>query len=116
MVRLEREGESCAIASPVWHELLFGTRRLPRGKRREALEAYLSEVVRPSFPILPYDEEAAGWHALERARLEKQGRPAPHVDGQIAAIAFANGLQLVTRNVKDFSRFRGLNVADWAKG
>ena len=114
--RLEREGESCAIASQVWHELLFGARRLPRGKRREALEAYLSEVIRPSFPILPYGEEAAGWHALERARLEKQGRPAPHVDGQIAAIAFANGLQLVTRNVKDFSRYRGLNVVDWTKG
>ena len=113
--RLEVHGHESAIAAPVWHELTYGCRRLPRGKRRDALDSYLHEVVQASFPILAYDEAAATWHGHERARLEALGRPAPFVDGQIAAIAHANGLALITLNVKDFARFKELDVADWSK-
>jgi tRNA(fMet)-specific endonuclease VapC len=66
-----------------------------RALRKDALKAYLRDVVQASFAILPYDEAAAGWHGAERARLEGSGRPAPYVDGQIAAIAHVNGLVLV---------------------
>jgi tRNA(fMet)-specific endonuclease VapC len=112
---LEAHAASSAIASPVWHELLFGCRRLPRGKRRSALEAYLEEVVRATLPILPYDEPAAAWHAAERARLEAAGKAAPFVDGQIAAIAATRELTLATANVADFRSFRGLTVVDWSR-
>lgn len=78
------------------NELHFGVRRLARGKRRSSLEAFLEEVVRPTLPILPYDERAAEWHGEERARLERTGRMAPFVDGQIAAIAVTSGIPLVT--------------------
>ena len=113
--RLREHGPECAIAAPVWHELTYGCRRLPKGKRRAALEAYLHEVVHGSFPILPYDEPAATWHGGERARLEALGRPAPFVDGQIAAIAHVHGLVLATTNDKDFARFKGLKVENWSK-
>ena len=113
--RLERRGHECAIAAPVWHELTYGCRRLPSGKRRTALETYLNEVVQTSFPILPYDESAATWHGTERARLDALGRPAPYVDGQIAAIAQTRGLVLVTVNTKDFVPFKGLQTEDWSK-
>src|SRR5258705_5449950 len=93
--RLKRDGHECAIAAPVWHELQYGCRRLPSGKRRTALETYLRDVVQASFPILPYDEVAAAWHGQERARLESMGHPAPYVDGQIASIAYVHGLVLV---------------------
>jgi tRNA(fMet)-specific endonuclease VapC len=99
----------------VWHELTYGCQRLPRGKRRAALEAYLRDVVRVSFPNLPYDEAAATWHGKERARLEALGQPTPFVDGQIAAIAHVHGLVLVTTNDKDFVRFEGLKVENWSK-
>lgn len=111
--KLKEEAPNCAIAAPVWHELMYGVSRLPRGKRRAVLEAYLSEVVQGAFPVLPYDEGAAAWHAGERARLEKLGKTAAFVDGQIAAIAFVNGLQVVTENTKDFRRFKGVGVANW---
>lgn len=111
--RLKEEAHQCAIAAPIWHELVFGVKRMSRGKRRNELQTYLNEVVQASFPILPYDEAAASWHGEERARLEKLGKPAPFVDGQIAAIAFVNGLQLVTNNAKDFRRFKGLGVVSW---
>jgi tRNA(fMet)-specific endonuclease VapC len=99
----------------VWHELTYGCKRLPRGKRREAIETYLQDVVLASFPVLAYDEDAAHWHGIERARLEGLGRPAPFVDGQIAAIAYVNELTLVTVNVKDFARFKGVHVENWSK-
>ena len=51
----------------------------------------------------------------ERARLEEMGRPAPFVDGQIAAIAHVNGLVVATMNDKDFVRFKGLRVENWSK-
>lgn len=113
--RLGEHGFECAIAAPVWHELQYGCRRLPAGKRRAALESYLRDVVRASFPVLPYDETAASWHACERARLEALGRPAPFVDGQIAAIAHANDLVLVTVNTRDFRFYKGITVEDWSR-
>ena len=112
---LEKHGPECAIAAPVWHELTYGCRRLSKGKRRTALEAYLRDVVHGSFPILPYDEPAATWHGEERARLEAMGRPAPFVDGQVAAIAHVHGLVVATTNDKDFVRFKGLRVENWSK-
>jgi tRNA(fMet)-specific endonuclease VapC len=113
--RLERDGSACALAAPIWHELVYGVSRLPTGARREGLERYLRDVVEPSFPILPYDERAAAWHGRERARLERAGKTPPFVDGQIAAIAHAHGLTLVTTNGKDFASFRGLRVVDWTR-
>ena len=113
--RLKMYGPACAISAPVWHELTYGCRRLPVGKRRVALEAYLEHVIRQSFPILPYDEAAATWHGHERARLEALGQPAPYIDGQIAAIACGHKLVLVTANTKDFARFKGLKVEDWTR-
>ena len=112
--RLDERGQECAIAAPVWHELTYGATRLPKGRRRAALETYLHDVVEASFPILSYDAVAAAWHGRERARLEGMGRPAPYVDGQIAAIAHANDLVVVTVNVKDFRRFKDLEVENWS--
>jgi tRNA(fMet)-specific endonuclease VapC len=113
--KLEALGHECAIAAPVWNELTYGCHRLPRGKRRQALETYLEHVVLASFPVLAYDAAAARWHGIERARLEARGKPAPFVDGQIAAIARVNELTLVTVNVKDFARFKDVDVENWSK-
>lgn len=112
---LEEHGHECAVAAPVWHELTYGCQRLPRGKRRDAIETYLQDVVLASFPVLAYDEDAAHWHGIERARLDGLGKPAPFADGQIAAIAYVNELTLVTVNVKDFARFKGVDVVNWSK-
>lgn len=110
---LEVHDGELATCSVVWHELRYGAARLPAGKRRQAIEAYLEEAVRRALPILPYDEQAAEWHGAERARLEKRGRPPAAADGQIAAIASVHDLVVVTANVRDFRRFRGLTVESW---
>lgn len=113
--KLEQHGVHCAIGAPVWNELIYGCGRLPEGKRKSALEEYLHDVVRRSFPILPYDEAAAESHGMERARLEARGKTPPFVDGQIAAIARGNRLTLVTANTEDFLCFDDLEIADWTK-
>ncbi len=110
----DHDGE-LATCSVVWHELSFGAARLAASKKRSAIEAYLEEVVRSVLPILPYDQEAATWHARERTRLSKRGRPPSAADGQIAAIASVNDLIVVTANVKDFRRFKDLVVEDWSR-
>lgn len=110
LARLQEHGGECAICAPVWHELQFGVRRLPRGKRRAGLASFLEEVVRATLPILPYDERAAARHREERARLERAGKSAPFVDGQIAAIGVTCGLPLITANPSDFKFFKGLVV------
>ena len=110
---LRRHEGELAIPSIVWHELQFGCLRLPKSRRRPAIEHYLQDVILASLPILDYDRAAAEWHALERARLAAVGRTPPFIDGQIAAIARVNDLALVTSNRADFAGFRGLRLATW---
>ncbi|HYQ27649.1 MAG TPA: hypothetical protein VER04_10525, partial [Polyangiaceae bacterium] len=61
LAKLAEHGGECAISAQVWHELRYGVGRLPRGKRRDVLEAFLRDVVYPTLPILAYDEQAAEW-------------------------------------------------------
>lgn len=108
----EHRGE-LATAAPVWNELLYGMDRLPPSRKRSNIQDYLFGTVFPNTPILPYDREAAEWHAFERARLAAMGRPVPFSDGQIAAVAAVRGLVLVTSNRFDFEPFEGLDLVDW---
>ena len=113
LARLRMHQGQLATATVVLHELAFGVELLPEGAKRAHLSRWLHEAQRSDLELLAYDEQAALWHARERARLQLAGRPAPFVDGQIAAIAATNDLTLVTRNVRDFQRFDGLRVTDW---
>ena len=113
MERLRRRHDELATAAIVWHELWFGCQRLPDSTRRQAIEEYLTLVIAPSLPILPYDERAAEWHAAERARLTRAGKTPAFADGQIAAIARTNDLILVTFNRADYADFQDLALEDW---
>lgn len=113
MRRMQEYEGQIAIASVVWHELLYGCRRLSESKRREVIEQYLFDVVLPTIPILPYDTPAAQWHAGERARLMRLGQPPSFADGQIAATAAVNDLILVTANTADFANFDSLLIENW---
>jgi tRNA(fMet)-specific endonuclease VapC len=111
--RLIQLAGDLAISSVTWHELWFGTERLPTGRRRQNLEEYLHNLAAENLPILSYTTEAARWFATERSRLTKIGLSPSYPDGQIAAIAHTNSLILVTRNVSDFTHFDGLRLENW---
>jgi tRNA(fMet)-specific endonuclease VapC len=112
LARFGAHGAAIAIGAPTLHELRFGAARMPLGARRSAVESFLSTVV-AALPVLPYDGEAAAWHAGERARLVALGRTPPLADGLVAAVAARHGCTLVTHNVRDFADFVGLDVVDW---
>ncbi len=110
--KLRRHEYEIATAAIVWHELGYGCERLPVSRKRELIESFLRDV-RQVMPVLPYNEEAAEWHAGEHARLSSQGLTPSFADAQIAAVASVNSLILVTRNISDFEHFSGLTIENW---
>ncbi|NCN71964.1 MAG: type II toxin-antitoxin system VapC family toxin, partial [Betaproteobacteria bacterium] len=101
MANLSRYEGELAIAAPVWHELRFGWLRMPAGQRRDAIGRFVQDVA-GQLPVLAYDAQAARVHAELRTQREQLGQTLAFVDGQIAAIAIAQGATLVTRNTRDF--------------
>lgn len=113
LARIKANTSWLAISAVTWQEALYGMLLLPTGSRREQINDYLFRRVRPSLPIIDFDERAAQWQAEERARLRQRGRTVAYPDAQIAATAVVNNLVLVTRNVRDFSDFTGVQIENW---
>ena len=102
-----------ATAAIVWHELVYGCELLATSKRKKQLQSYLEMLLINGLIVLPYDQAAADWYAKERARLQRQGLTCAYADGEIAAIAVAQKLTLVTRNTQDFQNFQNLALQNW---
>ncbi len=113
LAKLQLNSSRIITATPVLHELYFGCYRLPSSRKRKFIEIYIREVIINTMAVLPYCDEAAQWHAEERARLAGIGQTPSFVDGQIAAIAYVHGLILVTRNRSDFQPFSSLHIENW---
>ena len=73
----------------------------------------LQEVLLPAVNLLSFDSKAAFVCGKIRAELEKAGTPLALADLEIAAIAIANKLILVTGNIRHFVRVPGLTVENW---
>ena len=61
---------------------------------------------------MPFDDAAAEICGRIRAALASAGTPIGPYDLQIASIALANNLTLVTHNTRGFSRVPGLLLED----
>lgn len=104
-----KQPQEIAVCSVVKGELFAGAARSNDPVRtRTRQEAFLSV-----FVSLPFDDTAASVFAELRANLAKEGTPIGPYDLQIAAIALANNLVLVTHNNKEFSRVPNLSLEDW---
>lgn len=66
--------------------------------------------VLPSLRVVAFDVDAARRFGELKAGLEAQGMLLPDADLQIASIALAGGHELVTGNVRHFSRIPGLRI------
>lgn len=73
----------------------------------------LQEVLLPAVNLLGFDGKAAFVCGRIRAELEKAGTPLALADLEIAAIALANQLVLVTGNSRHFARIPGLTMENW---
>lgn len=69
------------------------------------------------FPlsILPFGPAAASECGEIRTYLQKQGTPIGPLDMLVAGHARAEGLILVTNNVREFERVPGLELENWAE-
>lgn len=85
-------------------EVLAGIALLAAGKRRDALALAATQMFEEDFAgrCLDFGGLAVGHYASVRATRQQLGRPIDTADAQIAAIALAANLKLVTRNTKDF--------------
>jgi len=99
-------------------ELRFGLAMMPAGKRRTLYQNRLEREVLPIFTerVLPFDLEASQAYADLMAHARGTGKAIVKDDGYIAAIAFAHGFSVATRDVAPFEN-AGLSVINpWKTG
>lgn len=101
-------GDSVCVSVIVAAELRYGCAKKGSPQLLRKVEEFLAEV-----PVLPFDVPADGEYGGIRAELEAAGRPIGSNDLLIAAHAYALGATVVTANVGEFQRIRGLNVENW---
>ena len=102
------EGKQATTAINAF-ELFYGAYISLRAQ--ENLKA--ARILLSRLHVLPLGITSAETAGKLVAHLEKKGTMLDLKDAMIAALASDNGLTLVTRNRKDFSRVPGLVVEEW---
>jgi tRNA(fMet)-specific endonuclease VapC len=90
-------------------ELLFGVQM---SSKKKANQAAVDLLVR-HLSVLEWPRDAAAHYAEIRADLTRRGQLIGANDLLIAAHARCAGATVVTNNVKDFGRVKGLRVENW---
>ena len=89
-------------------ESRFGVAKKGSDRLRRKVEELLAEI-----DVLPLEPNADEYYAELRADLEHKGRLIGGNDMFIAAHALATDSILVTNNVREFSRIKGLRIENW---
>ncbi|HEY4367157.1 MAG TPA: type II toxin-antitoxin system VapC family toxin [Steroidobacteraceae bacterium] len=98
-----------SISSVTLAELSFGVSKSAQPeKNRVALDQFILPL-----EILSFDDVAAEAYGGTRAELEASGTPIGPLDTLIASHALSIGATIVTNNVREFSRVKGLRVENW---
>lgn len=105
-VRQHKPSMIC-LSSILMHELFYGAFKSQRVTQNAALVDALQ------FEVLAFDKEDAREAGKIRAFLASQGKPISSYDVLIAGQAKARNMVLVTHNMKEFSRVKGLIMEDW---
>jgi len=92
-------------------ELLYGVEVSPRRMQdATALKTFL-----PYVEVLEFPDDAAAHYAQIRADLKNRGKTIGANDLFIAAHARSLGLTLVTNNIAEFGRVKGLTLENWTR-
>jgi tRNA(fMet)-specific endonuclease VapC len=100
--------QDVAVSVVTAMELRFGIAKNPSTRARAVVEQFLDTIT-----VLPVDRAVEKPYADIRAALERSGHPIGCLDTIIAAHALAVRAVLVTNNVREFRRVRGLRCEDW---
>jgi tRNA(fMet)-specific endonuclease VapC len=104
----ELDPDSLCTSIVVAAELRYRCAKKGSTKLLAAVEAVLKTI-----PVLPLEVPADAEYGGIRAAMEAAGRPIGANDLLIGAHAYALGATIVTANVAEFSRIRGLGVENW---
>ncbi len=100
------------ISVITYGELVYGAAKSARAAaNRLVIAKLITDLVAP----LPLPLGAAVAYGEAKAQLRAKGQPISDNDLWIAAHALSEGLVLVTNNVSEFKRVKGLKVENWAK-
>ena len=105
----QKKPSDIVLCSVVKSELWYGAMKSQAPKK---VLANLKTFFAP-FISLVFDDSAAQCFSDIRADLAKKGTPIGPYDLQIAAIALANDLVVVTHNTREFERVQDLEIEDW---
>jgi len=101
-------GQMC-ISSVTLMELIYGAEKSANVERNlRDVEGFAARL-----EVLPYEDRAAEHSGQLRAELARAGTPIGPYDQMIAGHARAEGLILVTNNIKEFERVEGLRLDNW---
>ena len=90
-------------------ELYYGAEKSKfRSRNRERVRRFVS-----TFEIVSFDEKACGSYAKIGYSLERSGTPVGPMDLLVASIGLAHNFTVVTNNVKEFKRVKGLKLENW---
>ncbi len=107
--RIAKVGEDNICTSIiVAAELRYGCAKSGSKRLLKAVEDILGEIA-----VLPFEVPADAEYGGIRSELEAAGKPIGSNDLLIAAHAYATGTTIVTANIDEFNRIRGLNVENW---
>jgi len=98
------------IPSAVAYEIEYGALRIGSPRRKRITEELLAGIAQ-----VPFDAGATRETVHIRMDLEHRGLAIGPLDLMIAGTAISRDPVLVTNNRKEFSRVRGLHLADWSK-
>jgi toxin FitB len=109
--------ETLFVSAVTQAEMMLGARLLPKGKRRNALEAALRATFDEDFAgrILPFDSAAVPAYVDIVSGRRTAGRPIFQFNAQIAAVARQHDARLATRNVADFEGCGVAVVNPWTR-
>lgn len=100
-----------SISSIVLAELQYGAAKsIDPTKNLKALLQFCTP-----FDVLAFDTHAAAVYGQIRCDLESKGKPIGPFDTLIAAHAISTGAILVTNNLREFNRIKGLRVENWTR-
>ncbi len=108
------EPRDVGIPQPVVAEIAYGIARLPRSKRRQALQGRF-DLICSELQRVEWTDAVSHAYGRIKAALERRGSRIEDFDVAIAAHALALGATLVTSNVEHMARVPGLRVEDWGQ-
>jgi len=103
-------GQMC-VSTVTVGELVFGAERSANPEKNlEVVEGFLARV-----EVMPFEQQDAEHFGQIKAELSFKGNPIGPYDMMIAGQARARGLTLVTNNMKEFIRVKGLRLDNWVR-